>query len=296
MDRRLCLLILLVASAGGCSKAVGTENASRRPFVISAIPDQDPERLQRLYGGLASYLSNELGVPVKYLPVTDYAASVTAFKVGELDLVWYGGLTGTQARLQVPGARAVAQRDIDERFHCVVVANKASRIASLADLKSHTFTFGSESSTSGRLMPQYFLAREGIALTDFKGEPGYSGSHDKTVKLVAAGAYDAGALNAQVWKKYVDQRAPELARLTEVWTSPPFHDYHWVLHPNAGSRYGAAFPSRVEAALLKLSDDVREHKEILDLFGGKKFIPTRDTNYGEIEAIGRELGLIVPAR
>jgi phosphonate transport system substrate-binding protein len=293
--RSLCLLIGLMVFTLACSKAGGPTKPPLRPLTISAIPDQDAERLQRLYGSLAKYLSKELNVEVRYAPVTDYTASVTAFKVGELDLVWYGGLTGTQARLQVPGAHALAQRDIDQQFHSVIIANRARRITSLADLKGHTFTFGSESSTSGRLMPQYFLSKEGIAVTDFKGEAGFSGSHDKTVKLVAAGAYDAGALNEQVWKKYVDQNAPELAQVKAIWTSPSFHDYHWVIHPNVATRYGAGFPGRIEAALLKLDESVPEQKEVLDLFGAKKFVPTQDANYAEVEAIGRQLGLIIVA-
>src|SRR5439155_25425416 len=190
---------------------------SDRAFTISAIPDQDPEKLQRLYGGVATFLSKELGVPVTYRPVTDYTASVTAFKVGELDMVWYGGLTGVQARLQVPGAHAIAQRDIDDQFHSVVIVNKRTEIADLSGLKGHTFTFGSESSTSGRLMPQYFLEQAGIKLGDFKGQNGFSGSHDKTIKLVAAGAYDAGALNEQVWQTYIKNHAPELEQVRMIW-------------------------------------------------------------------------------
>lgn len=281
--------LLLFALLVGC----GRDSAKSRPFVISAIPDQDPERLQRMYGGVAAYLSKELGTPVSYRPVTDYTASVTAFKVGELDMVWYGGLTGVQARLQVPGAHAIAQRDIDEQFHCVVIVNKDSGIADLNGLKGHTFTFGSESSTSGRLMPQYFLLQAGIGLSDFKGQSGFSGSHDKTIKLVAAGAYDAGALNEQVWKEYVKTGAPELAQVRLIWTSPPFHDYHWILHPSVTSRYGADFQAKVQAALLKLDSKNPEHRPILELFGATRFIPTQDANYEQIEAIGRKIGMII---
>jgi len=171
----LAMLGLLLLTGCGTEQlqvqpAAGSSN---EPLIISAIPDQDPEKLQRLYGTVATYLSKELGIPVEYKPETDYTASVTAFKVGDLHLVWYGGLTGVQARIQVPGAQAIVQRDIDEKFHSVFIANTASGINNLADLKGHTFTYGSESSTSGRLMPQYFLSEAGITAADFKGEPGF---------------------------------------------------------------------------------------------------------------------------
>lgn len=164
----LLLLLALVACSpspsGNSSPSGATKN---QPFTTGAIPDQDPEKLQRLYSKLATYLQKELGVPVTYKPVTDYTAAVTAFKVGDLDLVWFGGLTGVQAQLQVKGAEAIAQRNIDAQFHSIFVANKNTGlkpiqdVSGLKELKGHTFTFGSESSTSGRLMPQYFL-KQGV--------------------------------------------------------------------------------------------------------------------------------------
>ena len=285
-------LFALLLTACGQAPATGSAS-SVKPFVISAIPDQDPEKLQRLYGSLATYLSKELGVPVEYKPVTDYTASVTAFKVGDLDMVWYGGLTGTQARLQVPEAQAIVQRDIDAQFHSVFIANTASGIQSLADLPGRTFTFGSESSTSGRLMPQYFLQQAGIKTSDFKGEPGFSGNHDKTIELVTAGTYEAGALNEQVWQKRLAEGKVDQTKVTAFYTSPAFFDYHWVIQPNLAERYGADFVTQVQNAFFKLDSSVPQHKEILDLFGAQKFIATNNANYAQIEAIGREVGQIV---
>ena len=289
--RWLSLCALALAACGPAAPAA-------RPLVISAIPDQDPEKLQRLYGLVAGYLSKELGVRVEYKAVTDYSASVTAFVVGDLDLVWYGGLTGVQARLQVEGAETIAQRDIDANFHSVFVANSASglrpftEVEGLAALAGRTFTFGSESSTSGRLMPQYFLGQAGVALGDFKGEAGFSGSHDKTLKLVEAGTYEAGVLNEQVWKSRVTAGEVDTGKVIALWTTPAYYDYHWVLHPNAARDFGADFPVKVKAALLKLDPSVPEHKAILDLFGAQQFIETSNANYASIEAVARAIGKI----
>lgn len=286
---------LLAAGLISCERPASADRAAaERPLTVSAIPDQDPEKLQRLYGKVASYLSKELAVPVEYRPVTDYTASVTAFKVGDLDLVWYGGLTGVQARLQVPGAKAIAQRDIDEQFHSVFIVHRGSGIKSLEDLKGHTFTFGSETSTSGRLMPQYFLEKAGVKLTDFKGEPGFSGSHDKTIALVTAGSYDAGVLNEQVWKSRMKEGNIDTTKVSVVTVSPAYYDYHWVLNPAVAERYGADFPEKVEQAFLKLDPSVPAQKEILDLFGATKFIPTKNENYAQIEAVARDIGKISP--
>lgn len=301
------LLLLLFLPLNSCtstpdtassSGAGGAEKTQVQVFTTGAIPDQDPEKLQRLYGLLADYLQAELGVPVEYKPVTDYAAAVTAFRVGDLDLVWFGGLTGVQARLQVEGSEAIAQRDIDAEFHSVFIANKNSGIApiedisSLTSLKGHSLTFGSESSTSGRLMPQYYLEQAGVQLEDFKGEVGFSDSHDATIELVEAGTYEVGALNEQVWRSRVESGEVDLNKVEVIWRTPAYYDYHWVINPSVNERYGDDFVERVRAALLKLDPSVPEHQEILDLFGAAKFIPSENANYTEIEEVGRKIGKI----
>jgi phosphonate transport system substrate-binding protein len=298
----LSLLVLLLPLAACSPKQAGNSATSGRteakPLDMGAIPDQDPQKLQRQYAKLAAYLEKELGVPVKYKPVTDYTAAVTAFKVGDLQLVWFGGLTGVQARLQVPGAEAIAQRDVDEKFHSVFIANKKSGlkpfkdIADLKQLKAHTFTFGSESSTSGRLMPQYFIKQAGLKLEDFKGKAGFSGDHDKTIKLVEAGTYEAGAVNEKVWLKRVASKEVDLNKVDVIWRSPAFYDYHWVINPDVKNRYGEDFVKKLQNAFLKLDPNVPEQKEILDLLEAKKFIPTQNSNYAQIEAIGRDIGKI----
>lgn len=297
----LLLWFLLLTACGGAAppaEAPAEDAATSEPLVIGAIPDQDPEVLQRQFDLLASYLSEQLGVPVEYKSVTDYAASVTAFRVGDLDLVWFGGLTGVQARLQVPDAQALVQRDIDENFHSVFIATKASGIEPFEDingltqLKGHTFTFGSDSSTSGRLMPQYFLSQAGVTLNDFKGEPGFSGSHDATIELVESGSYEAGALNESVWDKRVEAGEVDLDQVQLLWRTPPYHDYHWVARPDLAERYGEDFLDKITQAFLKLDPNNPEQKEILDLFGAGKFIPTSNDNYTQIEVVGRQIGKI----
>lgn len=294
----LLLPIAACAPSQNAEQNPGSSAEATQPLEVGAIPDQDPEKLQRLYGNLATYLEAELGVPVEYKPVTDYAAAVTAFKVGDLDLVWFGGLTGVQARLQVPGAEAIAQRDIDADFHSVFIANKGSGIAPITDvsglqsLKGRSFTFGSESSTSGRLMPQYFLEEANVTLEDFKGEPGFSQSHDATLKLVEAGTYEAGVMNEQVWKSRLEAGEIDTSKVQVIWRTPAYYDYHWVVNPEIEQRYGDDFIERLQAALLKLDPGVPEQKEILDLFGAGKFISTQNSNYAQIEEIGRQIGKI----
>ena len=266
------LSILLVA----CAPSESDQETD--PFVLGAIPDQDPDLIQRRFGILADYLKEELKVPVEYIPVTDYAASVTAFRVGDLDMVWFGGLTGVQARLQVDDAQAVIQRDNDDQFHSIFIANTDSGISPFEDvdglrqLEGHSFTFGSESSTSGRLMPQFYLSQAGVELSEFKGEAGFSGSHNTTIELVEAGSYEAGVLNEQVWLSQVESGEVDLEKVQLIWRTPSFYDYHWVIRPDVVERYGEDFIERVTQAFTQLDLNNPDHKEILDLFSAEKFI------------------------
>ncbi|MEB3273763.1 MAG: putative selenate ABC transporter substrate-binding protein [Prochlorothrix sp.] len=296
---------LLAIGLGACG-GDGTEpevggdaiDSSESPLILGAIPDQDPDKVQRLYDRLTGYLGQELGVSVDYQPVTDYAAAVTAFRVGDLDLVWFGGLTGVQARLQVPGAQAIVQRDIDATFTSVFIASAGSGLTPLAEvadltaLQGRSFTFGSESSTSGRLMPQYFLQQAGVELEDFRGSVGFSGNHDATIKLVEAGTYEAGALNSQVWEARVAEGAIDPDAVQVILETPPYYDYHWLIRPEVETRYGVGFTQKVQAAFVSLDATVPEEAEILDLFGAIQFIPTENENYSQIETIGRQIGKI----
>ncbi len=287
------------ATAGLLAPAVAGPSQGEKVLRISAIPDQKPEKLNRLYPLVADELGRQLGVKVKYAPVVDYNAAVSAFRTGDLDLVWFGGLTGVQARLQKPGAKVIAQRDIDVSFHSIFIANTKSGIRpfnqqkGLTALKGKRFTFGSESSTSGRLMPQYFLAQAGVKLSDFAGgAPGFSGSHDTTIALVQSGAYDAGVVNEQVWRTSLHDGKANRAKVVAIWKSPGYQDYHWIAQPDLDARFGAGFTSKLQNAILGWRPSDPEQKQILSLFGAQQFTRADGGSYSRIEQIGRQIGKI----
>jgi phosphonate transport system substrate-binding protein len=266
---------------------------------LSAIPDQNPEKLNRLYPLVAKVLAKQLGVPVRYIPMVDYPAAVSAFRTGDLDVVWFGGLTGVQARLQKPGAKVLAQRDIDASFRSVFIANAGSGLKpfvpqkGLTALKGKRFTFGSESSTSGRLMPQWFLAQAGVKLSDFAGgAPGFSGSHDATIALVQSGAYQAGVVNEQVWRASLRSGKANRSKVFLLWKTPGYPDYHWLAQPNLDSRFGAGFTKRLQQAILSWRQSDPDQQSVLELFGAQQFTTARPQDYKRIEDVGRQVGLI----
>ena len=289
--------LVIAASLTSCSAP--EKDAKQAVLQIGAIPDQNPEKLNRLYGALSEELSEKLEVPVRYAPVSNYAAAVSAFRTGSLDLVWFGGLTGVQARLQTPGARVLAQRDIDAKFTSVFIANGASGLRpftsadQLVELKGRRLAFGSESSTSGRLMPQYFMGENGVKPDDLAGGgPGFSGSHDATIAVVQSGAYEVGALNEQVWRSNVKDGRVDPDKVKVIWRTPPYVDYHWVVRPDLDARFGDGFTDNLQSTLLELSAETENGAAILELFGAERFIPAEDDDYVMIETVGRQLGKI----
>ena len=294
----LLLLTGLAACGGGggpAAEQAGARGGEGDVLRIGAIPDQDRDKLQAIYGGTAAYLSRELGIRAEYVPVTDYAGAVGQFRTGDLDLVWFGGLTGVPAAAQVPGSTPLVQRDVDAQFHSIVIANTGSGPGPIADeagltaLRGTRWTYGSESSTSGYLMPAYFLLRAGVdPEKGFSGQPGFSGSHDKTIQLVESGSFQAGAVNEQVWSSRLAGGSVDTAKARAVWRTPAYHDYHWLLGPQAGQRLGDDLADRLRRYLTGLPPG----DGVLELFGAGSFVTTEATNYDQIEEIGRQLGLV----
>lgn len=271
---------------------------TKQTLRIGAIPDVAPDRLLQINSAMAAYLEKALGVKVEYVPVADYNAAVNLFRLGDLDVVWFGGLTGVQARLQTPGAVLLAQRDIDENFRSVFIANSSVKIppinvvGNLVFLKGLRFTYGSDVSTSGRMMPAFFLDQAKLNdKDDFDGPVGFSGSHDKTIDLVQAGTFEAGALNEQVWLRRVAAGTVDTSKVRAIFRTPAYYDYHWIAGPKVDERFGAGFTEKVKASILGADADT-DGAKVLNLLGGKKFIPTKADNYKDIEKIGRKLGLI----
>lgn len=255
---------------------------------VSAIPDEAPTELQRKFVLLGKYLETQTGMKVVFTPVSDYAAVVESLATKKIDLAWLGGFTFVQAKVRTDGkAIPIVQREEDAKFTSrFITADPA--IKSLADLKGKTFAFGAPSSTSGSLMPRFFLQQAGlIPEKDFKNVA-FSGAHDATVAFVAAGKADAGVLNASVWDKLVEQKKVNTEKVRVFATTPPYFDYNWTVRGDLDP----ALVTKLTDAFLNLNMTNPEHKEILSLQRASKFIATKKENYDGIERAARSTGLL----
>ena len=287
------LIAAVLAAACGGHEEAGTSEAAPPVFRFTAIHDQNTTELIEKFAPLASHLSQELGVTVEYAPARDYQATVEMFKNGDAHLAWFGGLTGVQARSAVEGARAIAQGEADPRYYSYFVAHRDTGLERddelPADLSSYKFTFGSESSTSGRLMPEYFIRQAtGKAPAELFASPvGFSGSHDKTVELVESGQYEVGAVNYKVYDKRVaaGKTDPEVCRV--IWQTPLYADYNWTVRPDVDAIYGEGFTDRLQAALVAIDDP-----QLLAALPRNRLIPATNDEFEGIRAVAEELGML----
>lgn len=290
MDRRS--FNLAAASLATTLVLPRTSFAAQPTFVFTAIPDQDPTRLMQRFAAVSDYLREKLGVPVRYVPVKDYPAAVTAFVNDEVQMAWFGGFTGVQARAKVPGSRALAQGIEDKAFKTYFIANAATGLKPEAELNKgiagKTFSFGSRSSTSGRVMPEYFIEqRFGKAPDEVFSKVGFSGDHTRTIQLVQSGAYQVGAVDFTVWG--LEKKAGHIdeSKVGVIWESPPFPDYQWTVRGDLDKRFGAGFTTKLRDALVDLKDP-----KILAVFGRSRFVPADNAEYKPIEEVAEKDGLL----
>ena len=261
-------------------------------FRFTAIPDQNTARLQERFSKVAVYLTEQLGVAVEYIPVKSYSASVAAFKNDEVQLAWFGGLSGVKARRSVPGSAAIAQGEEDTKFVTYFIANTATGLQEKAEfpagIKGKSFTFGSKGSTSGRLMPEFYTRQH------FKAAPlavfdrvGFSGDHSKTLALVQSGSYQVGALNYKVWHTEIEAGRVDTSKVRIIWKTPTYVDYNWTIRGDVESKYGKGFIEKVQSSLVGMKDE-----ELLKAFPRASFIKADNAMYQPILDTAIEIGII----
>lgn len=281
--------MILAASLVLASPAI----AQKPTLVFTAIPDEDETKLVERFTAFAKYLEVKLEIPVKYLPVKSYPASVTAFTNNQVQLAWFGGLSGVQARRAVTGSEAIAQGAEDVEFKSFFIAHASSGLKPMdklgEELKGKTFTFGARGSTSGRLFPENFLRQ---AFGDKPPEEifsrvGFSGDHSRTIQLVQSGAFQVGVVNHLVWDSEVKAGKVDAKQVSVIWTTPTYPDYNWSVRGDVDKTFGAGFKDKLTAAILNLDD-----KKLLGHFDRSKFIAAKNSDYKVIEDVGAVTGLI----
>jgi phosphonate transport system substrate-binding protein len=289
MNIRRSLLTGVIAATTAFSMTPLIAQAQTQTLKVTTIPEEAATEQIRKFGPIVKYLERVMGVKVEFIPVNDYPAAVEALVNKQVDLVWFGGFTHVQAQLRSNGKIIpIAQREEDTQFRSVFITNVDSGIKALTDLKGKQVSFGSQSSTSGHLMPRNYLLEANIDPDkDFK-RVAYSGAHDATIASVVSGRVDAAALDITVWKKFVAENKVDTTKTNVFYTTPPYFNYNWSVHADMP----AAQREKLTKAFLDLSMNDAEGKEILTLNRATKYLPTKAENYKGLERAGRSAGLI----
>jgi phosphonate transport system substrate-binding protein len=284
LTRRTLSALLTCAAIG-----MGSLAQAQTVFRVTTIPEEAATEQIRKFTPLASYLEQALGMKVEFTPVNDYPAAVEALVNKKVDLVWFGGFTHVQANIRSGGKIVpLAQREEDTKFQSVFIAKTDSGIKSLADMKGKQVSFGSQSSTSGHLMPRSFLLAANInPEKDFR-RIAYSGAHDATIASVVSGKVDAAALDITVWRKFVSENKVDTKAVDVFYTTPGYFNYNWSVHADMP----ADMQARVKAVLLALDPANPQHAEILRLNRATRYIETKPENYKGLEAAARSAGLL----
>ena len=262
---------------------------SQQVLRVTAIPDESPTELARKFEPLGKYLESKLGMKVEFTPVTDYAAAVETLVNKKIDLAWFGGFTFVQSSVRSNGKTIpLVQREEDTVFKSVFITSKDSGISKLEDLKGKTLSFGSQSSTSGHLMPRSFLLAAKIDPDKDLKRVSFSGAHDATIAAVASGKVDAGALNISVWNKFVEDKKVDTNEVKVFYTTPAYFDYNWTVHADMP----AALRDKIARAFLDLNPGTPQGAEILKLQRAARFVPTTAENYNGIKAAAENAGLL----
>ncbi len=282
--RRTFSALLTCAALG-----LGTLAQAQTVFRVTTIPEEAATEQVRKFTPLASYLEKALGMKVEFTPVNDYPAAVEALVNKKVDLVWFGGFTHVQANIRSGGKIVpLAQREEDTKFQSVFIAKTDSGIKTLADMKGKQVSFGSQSSTSGHLMPRSFLLAANInPEKDFR-RIAYSGAHDATIASVVSGKVDAAALDITVWKKFVTENKVDTKAVDVFYTTPGYFNYNWSVHADMPK----ALQDKVKAALLALDPAKPDQAEILRLNRATRYIATQPENYKGLESAARSAGLL----
>jgi phosphonate transport system substrate-binding protein len=277
-------------AAPACSKSASEGSpggtSSARTLRLSMIPTTDPGKMVRDSQPLVAYLERATGARVELTVPLNYAAVVEAFGADQVDVAYFGGFTYVQANKRF-GARPLVQRERDQKFHSLFITQADSPVGALADLKGKRFAFGDVNSTSGHLMPEYFLRKVGVD-PEVIANAIYTGGHDATALAVANKKVDAGALDEAVYARITGDGKLDASKLKVFYTTPPFFDYVWAARKELDPELAAAFGK----AMLALDPGNPQHKPVLDLLQATRYVTADDASYQPLREAAIGAGLL----
>ncbi len=284
---RSLFIIATCLVAFGCGVDQRPDNSIPASIRVAVTPNQAPENLKVRHGPLLDYLQDATGIDFELVIPSDYEELRRQFESGSVDLAWLGGLTFVQAEengYTVP----LVLRDIDIHFTSCYLVRAGNTRTRVDDFKEARFSFGPELSTSGHLMPRYFLTKQGDVPEDFFGSVRYSSGHDQTAIWVADGTVDLGVANCIILQSLLADGRVSSEDIRILDTTPPYSDYLWV----ARTSLNAATRAIILDAFLALDPTVPLHREVLRLQGANAYLPAGSGDLDIVRAAALQAGLL----
>jgi phosphonate transport system substrate-binding protein len=279
------------ADGGTCAPEIATLE-----FGIISTESQDNQKPK--WEPFIDAMEEALGRPVNASYATDYAGVIEAMGAGKVQMAWYGGKSYVTAA-ENADAEAFAQTialDGSDGYYAYLITNKENPIVAEIDLEKGngdqyviehatelTFAFNDPESTSGYLVPSYYIfAKNGINPSEVFEELIFAGSHEATAQAVANNQVDVATNNNESLDALKESDPAALEKIQIIWTSPVI--------PSDPLAYRKDLPDCLKEQIKDFFYNYSD-ASILEPLDWLKFVPADDSKWNTIRElnIGKEI-------
>jgi phosphonate transport system substrate-binding protein len=261
--------------------------SNEKTILLGAVA-YDPKVLT-IWEGIREHFQ-EQGVPMDFALFSNYESQVEELLKGHIDIAWNTPLAHVRVRQRTRGeSLSLGMRDSDRDFHAKVIVRRDRGIKSLKDLAGKTLAVGSADSTQARILPLYFIAKEGVDVSQINllafdtdlGKHGDTGTSEIDVlKALHDGRADAGTVGDLIWVNEQSAGHVDSSKVEVLWTTPGFDHCMFDAHPSLA-------PEKIESfkrALFAMKWENPQQRRLLELEGLREWLPPREEGYESLQA------------
>jgi phosphonate transport system substrate-binding protein len=272
-----------VATQAAATQAAAPKGDDPAELVMAFVPSRDVSAIQLQADKIAAYLSKDLNKNVKSVTLTSYAAVSQALTNKKADIAWVGPLDYLISHEQ-NGSYPItcSVRGGNRGYKAFIIAKTDSGINDVKDLKGKTFAFGDVVSASSSLVPKAAIKNAG--LDPAKDLKSVNIPNQSAIAIsVYEGKADAGAIydDARTNKEVKDKYPDILEKTKVIFTSELIPCDPQIVRKGLDE----TLVSRIQASLLKLSEDTEGKVWLKDLFTIDSLSKASDTDYDGLRNI-----------
>ena len=206
--------------------ALMTSTALAQELSFGIISTEATQNLKQDWQPILEDMQKQTGIKATAFFAPDYAGIIEAMRFNKVQLGWFGNKSAMEAVDRANGEvfAQMVNADGSKGYYSHLIVHRDSPVNKLDDVlkngKSLSFGNGDPNSTSGFLVPGYYVfAQNKIdAKTHFKLMR--SGNHETNALAVANKQIDVATNNSENLEK-IEQRYPDkFKEIKIVWTSP----------------------------------------------------------------------------